>query len=104
LDFRGSILCDFVYETSAHSASLAAIRLNKKYAERIMDDAATHHSPGGPYKTLNNTPATNILADEGIAWGMEVSSADADSLLTTVRRFRNDVSRKLFEEDAKVVD
>ncbi len=34
---------------------------------------------------------------------MEVSNADADNL-KTVRRFRNDVSRKSFEEEAKVVD
>jgi hypothetical protein len=70
LDFRGSILCDFVYKTSADSspgeAPLAAIWLNKKYVERTMDDSATRSS-GGPYTTLNNTSTINILVDEGIA-------------------------------------
>jgi hypothetical protein len=48
LDFRGKILCDFVYKTNADSSeetSLAVIWLNRKYVDRTMDDTATQ-SPG----------------------------------------------------------
>jgi hypothetical protein len=46
--FRGEILCDFVYKTSADSSeetSLAAIWLNKEYVD----------SPAGPWMTLHPT-------------------------------------------------
>jgi hypothetical protein len=56
LDFRGEILCDCVYKTSADSSeetSPAAIWLNKEYVDRAMDDTAPH-SLGGPFTTINN--------------------------------------------------
>jgi hypothetical protein len=74
---------------------------NNQYVERTNDTPATFSS-GGLYTALNKTSRIEILVDDRVAWGMEVSDADADSL--TMRHFSIDVSIKKLEEHAKVVD